>query len=760
MPVPLETFLRQAVDSGLMDAREADGLRDSTASSVAIPSTEDLAGNLVRARRLTAYQAKELSEGHGDRLVLGGYLVQEPLGQGGMGVVFRAVHRRLNRVVALKRVAPQAGAATGLLARFQREIQAVAKLTHPNIVSAFDADRSGDTLFLVMEYVDGQDLGGLLKKSGPLPLDKALDCVLQAARGLDYAHRRGVIHRDIKPSNLLIDRAGIVKVLDLGLARITAREGDEAAASQSDLTGTGVVMGTVDYMSPEQALDTHHANAQSDIYSLGCTLFTLATGRPVYEGNTVVKKILAHRESSIPSLVAALRVPRDGSDAAVLAASVDAVFQRMIAKRPEDRYRTMEDVIAALEDCLGRVVPVAIPEGVTMPDFRQVSGSVAVGSSGDWLAAATMLHPGAGSVTVAQPSPAIPSSKTLRRGQPPVGVWVGVGVGIVVLLGLIGFAARPVKNKPGAGPSKSTTAEDRSRSKSSEKAPADDNARPMTGPAGTHRADRAAAEWALGANAQVTIKTEKDIPRAITRRDGLPSEPFDLIDVTMTRGAVVSRKGMGLLNGLPRLARLALDDTGTSDYQLELITSLPQLNHLQLIREPATDQTCEWIAQFSALEKLVLNSSLITDAGVKKLAPLRLMKYLDLRQIPVTSEGLAALSEMTAMESLYLDHHPAIDLSTLKQFPRMHFLSLRGFRDEQLAPLSGFPRLWKLSIDRGPTDAGVLKHVAVCTQLKHLEIVNGDWTPETIEEIRRRLPECQVVARGPKIPPTPSPAAP
>ena len=164
-------------------------------------------------------------------------------------------------------------------------------------MAAYDADEYGGIHFLVMEFVEGNDLSALVKKNGPLPVSNAVNYILQAAQGVQFAHAEGIVHRDIKPANLLLNKKGVVKVLDMGSARIEQGTGP----AHAQLTGTGAVMGTVDFMAPEQALSSHRADARADIYALGCSLYYLVAGKVPYEGDTLLAKFLAHRESPIPS---------------------------------------------------------------------------------------------------------------------------------------------------------------------------------------------------------------------------------------------------------------------------------------------------------------------------------------------------------------------------------------------------------------------------------------------------------------------------
>jgi serine/threonine protein kinase len=325
--------------SGLLRADAVEDLLSRATDGHDPDDASRLLDALQDSGHLTGFQCDAIRRGRGAELILGNYVILDRLGRGGMGQVYRAWHRKMDRVVALKTLRPETMNSDSAVRRFHREVKAAARLTHPNIVTAYDADEAGGVHFLVMEYMAGKDLAALIREQGPASPGQTAAWVVQAARGLEHAHQQGIIHRDIKPGNLLLGADGTVKVLDMGLARLQERLAGENAPTEG-LTRTGDVLGTLDYMAPEQILDTRHVGPPADIYSLGCTLHYLLVGKPPYEGRTVSEKLLGHRKKPIPSL---------RSERPEVPESLDRLFQRMVAKRPEDRPTGLGEVIAELD---------------------------------------------------------------------------------------------------------------------------------------------------------------------------------------------------------------------------------------------------------------------------------------------------------------------------------------------------------------------------------------------------------------------------
>jgi len=306
------------------------------------------ARELLQHGWLTPYQVNQLFQDNGVSLLLGSYVVLERLGSGGMGNVFKARHQKLGRVVAVKFIHRNKLDNPSVVKRFHREIQIAAKLDHPNIVHAFDAEDVSGAQVLVMEYLEGIDLGKLVKESGPLPVPAACDYIRQAALGLQHAHEIGLVHRDIKPSNLMLvgsagqsGGGGVIKLLDLGLALLQQPLVDGSVSGP--LTVAGKVVGTVDFIAPEQARDASTVDIRADLYGLGCTFYYLLAGRAPFDGATVTNKLFKHALEE-PEALEGLR--RDVPPA------VSAIIRRLMAKKPEDRFQTPAEVAAALEQVL------------------------------------------------------------------------------------------------------------------------------------------------------------------------------------------------------------------------------------------------------------------------------------------------------------------------------------------------------------------------------------------------------------------------
>ena len=299
---------------------------------------------------LTSFHAEQLLRGRHRGFFLGKYKILDRIGLGGMGQVFLAEHATMRRRVAIKVLPPDRARSQYSRDRFLREARAAGQLDHPNVVRAFDFDADAEVIYLVMEYVDGVTFQDLVERAGPLDAGRAAHYILQAAHGLAYLHTFGLVHRDIKPSNLLVDRQGVVKILDLGLVR--------SEIDEDNLTrGEGVhILGTADYLAPEQAIDCTRVDARADLYSLGATAYFLLTGRPPFQGDKVAHKLLAHQIKAVTP-VRELRpdVP----------AGLSEVVTRLLGKKPADRPANPAELILALEP-FARALP-ALPTDDEIP---------------------------------------------------------------------------------------------------------------------------------------------------------------------------------------------------------------------------------------------------------------------------------------------------------------------------------------------------------------------------------------------------------
>jgi serine/threonine protein kinase len=340
MKMTSSKFLANLRQSGLVPEH------DLTAALERVPATDrarTVARALVQVGLLTKFQAELLLIGRTSGFTLGQYRILDQLGQGGMGRVFKAEHVAMGRTVAIKVLAPQHTRTDKARQLFMREVRAAGRLMHPNIVTAHDANEVDGRHYLVMEYIDGPNLDQFVAERGPLPVGLACDIIRQAACGLEHAFEMGMVHRDIKPSNILLQRTGstlssgcVVKVLDFGLARL----GDTAGRTGSTTElPNNTVMGTPDFLSPEQARSLHLVDIRSDLYSLGCTFYFLLAGKVPFPGGTTIEKLIRQTKDE-PTALEQLRpdIPLEVAD----------ILRCLMAKEPANRYQTPAELVEAL----------------------------------------------------------------------------------------------------------------------------------------------------------------------------------------------------------------------------------------------------------------------------------------------------------------------------------------------------------------------------------------------------------------------------
>jgi eukaryotic-like serine/threonine-protein kinase len=360
MPAPATTdeFVDLVRKSGVVDDTKFTNYLKQPASNPLPADINKYAGQLVRDAILTHFQAEQILQGKWKRFTIGKYKVLEKIGVGGMGQVFLCEHKLMRRRVAVKVLPPQKGADEASRERFYREARAVAALDHPNIVRAFDIDADDNLHFLVMEYVDGVNLQDLVKKhvvDGKCTFDpvRSSHYIYGAAAGLQYALETHIVHRDVKPGNILVDRSGCVKLLDMGLARIFNEEDDSITKKYDEN-----VLGTADYLAPEQAVDSHSVDIRADLYSLGGTMYYLLTGHPPYQEGSVAQKLLWHQTRD-PKPILSLRP--DAPEKLV------RIAEKLLKKSPADRYQTPAELMVDLQEWVQ--TPIAPPTDQELPQL-------------------------------------------------------------------------------------------------------------------------------------------------------------------------------------------------------------------------------------------------------------------------------------------------------------------------------------------------------------------------------------------------------
>lgn len=523
------------------------------------------------------------------------YRVLRRLGEGGMGTVYLAEHLIMRRLVALKVIRSDLVSSPRFIERFDREVRAAAKLSDPNIVAAYDAEQVGGSHVLVMEYVEGIDLARLLRDHGPMPLPEACDAVRQVASGLEHAFKRGMVHRDIKPQNLMRTPDGVIKILDFGVARVKSEEGPDGGS-----TGPDAMLGTADYMAPEQIDDPRLADIRADIYSMGCTLYALLSGRPPFAGRTVTQKFAAHGQDSPAPL-------------AVVPAELNLILVRMMAKKPADRYQTPIEVVLALAPFV---------DGTTLGDRAVAPTKVGVQSDSDW-----------------------PPIRKTRPAGSACGRRSGVFWALVTMLlgiAIVGLMiAGRVKPLPYPARQAAIVLE---IEKLKGKVLFDEGApgRPVTEvDLSKTGASDATLEHLAGLTGLRSLNL-LDTPVGDEGLRHLGGLHASLRDLNLYNTAVTDA-GLEHLRGLPNLATLTLHGPRIGDEGLVWVERMHKLATLDLSETSITDAGLARMQKLTGLLRLDLGGTRISDAGLGHLKGLTHLRWLNLHKTLVTDAGVSDL---------------------------------------------------------------------------------------------------------------------
>jgi len=435
VPNSVEELVQLIRKSGMIDEQKLSGYLQRRQFTRGFPNdVREFADEMIRDGVLTYFQSEQFLLGKWRGFTIGKYKLLERVGVGGMGQVFLCEHMFMKKRVAIKVLPPAKAEQPAALGRFYREARAAGGLDHPNIVRTHDIDQDGNLHFIVMDYVDGPNLLEIVKKFGPMNIDRAVSYTRQVAVGLDYAFRSKIIHRDIKPGNVLVNRRGVALLLDMGLARFINDHTDQLTVKYDDK----IVLGTADYVAPEQVANSHSVDIRADIYGLGATLYFLLAGHPPFPTGTVSQKLLWHRTKE-PTAIRSIRP--EVSD------GLAAVLTKMMAKDPKARYQTPAQVVAALEEFLSESVQLPTLEEMPQLSSAAMEGSEVEPQTAEVTASETARTTSA-AVTALLTSSRVAAALPVAAAAPAASSPFGAGAGSPSPWGNAGGNAGPSSPKP------------------------------------------------------------------------------------------------------------------------------------------------------------------------------------------------------------------------------------------------------------------------------------------------------------------------
>ena len=720
----VEELIASIVANGLCNK---DTLRQILEDLTDPTNSRSLGKALVRNELLTEFQADVLMHRKPIPLRLGDYVIRSLIGVGGMGAVYKAWHQRLDRLVAAKLVIPERHQSEDSLRRFEREIRALTRLEHTNIVTAYDAGQVDSVLYLIMQLVDGVDVSRLNRRISRFKVCDACEVTAQAAAGLMFAHENGLIHRDIKPSNLMVTRDGTVKVMDLGLAR-----GDSLNEEQ-EITASGKLIGTIDYMSPEQGTNSHDANERSDIYSLGATLYRMLSGKsPLGDSHGTLGKAAALvRDEATPLQRLRPDIPP----------RLAGYIARMMSKDPRQRPESMRDVMEVMAQ---------------YSDGSQLSDMVQGGREFAETYAADLHHP--------------------RRPSKLIATGLAGLIGAVVIAGII----ITIKNPDGTETKLKIDNGSEVEIDLSQQSPRV-TVIPETVPSSsTNALELAVAKRILSIRGEVVVRFGDDAGTVTLTSEGpFPSKAFRLEGLIMRQVAgALTDDDLEQISKLKHLTSVNIYDSGLTDERFGMIAKLPTLeaihggfngltaegvvmlenhptlNHLNLWGGRLIDASVA-LPSLSTIPNLsVINVGYwnITDDDLPHLAKLPKLESLWLEgNKRLTSQGFSALQNMKGLKKLALggtafDDSAAQYLAGLAQ---LEFLQLKNtsVTEKTVALISNLPKLGAISLPPSASSDDSLRLLQSCKSLIQLSLKDSNLSAEALDEFRKAMPQCLVTGR-------------